>query len=87
MWGSSYVGKAKTKFRARFNNYKSLHRSYRKKCKISQQCFHENYGQRSPNGIDDCQFTLTEQFTLIETQEQLKEGEKIATQVYNVLPL
>ena len=26
-----YVGKAKTKFRARFNNYKSAHRSYRKK--------------------------------------------------------
>ena len=26
-----YVGKAKTKFRARFNDYKSLHMSYRKK--------------------------------------------------------
>ena len=27
-----YVGNAKTKFRARFNNYKNAHRSYRKKC-------------------------------------------------------
>ena len=28
---ASYVGKEKTKFRTRFNNYKSAHRSYRKK--------------------------------------------------------
>ena len=39
-----YVGKAKTKFRVRFNNYKSACWSYRKKCKISQQRFHEHYG-------------------------------------------
>ena len=67
-----YVGKAKTKFRARFNNYKSGHRSYRKKRKVSQQRFHEHYGQHSHNGIDDWQFTLIEQ---CETQEQLKERE------------
>ena len=67
-----YVGKAKTKFRARFNNYKSAHRSYRKKCKVSQQRFHEHYGQHSHNGIDDWQFTLIEQ---CETHEQLKERE------------
>ena len=35
----SYVSKAKTKFRARFNNYKSAHRSYRKKGKVLQQRF------------------------------------------------
>ena len=68
-----YVGKAKTKFRARFNNYKSAHRSYRKKRKVSQQRFHEHYGQHSHNGIDDWQFTLIEQ---CETREQLKEKEK-----------
>ena len=34
-----YVGKAKTKFRARFNNYKSAHKSYRKKGKVLQQRF------------------------------------------------
>ena len=32
-----------------------------KKRKISQQCFHEHYGQQSHNGIDDWQFTLNEQ--------------------------
>ena len=46
-----YVGKAKTKFRARFNNYKSAHRFYRKKRKASQQRFREHYGQHSHNGI------------------------------------
>ena len=34
-----YVGKAKTKFRPRFNNYKSTPRSYRKKGKVLQQRF------------------------------------------------
>ena len=53
-----YVGKAKTKFRARFNNYKSTHRSYRKKRKVSRQRFHEHYQQHSHNGIEDWQFTL-----------------------------
>ena len=67
-----YVGKAKTKFRARFNNYKSARRSYRKKRKVSQQRFHEHYGQHSHNGIDDWQFTLIEQ---CETHKQLKERE------------
>ena len=64
-----YVGKAETKFRA---SYKSAHRSYRKKRKISQQCFHEHYGQHSHNRIDGWQFTLTEQ---CETHDQLKERE------------
>ena len=34
-----YVGKAKTKFRARFNNYKSAHRSYRKNVKYHSNVF------------------------------------------------
>ena len=55
MWWSSLK---QTQFTATFNNYKSLHRSYRKKHKVSQQCFHERYGQHSHNGIDDWQFTL-----------------------------
>ena len=71
-WEAPYVGKAKTKFRARFNNYKSAHRSYRKKRKVSQQRFHEHYGQHSHNGIDDWQFTLIEQ---CEIYKQLKEKE------------
>ena len=56
-----YVSKIKTKFRAKFNNYKSAHRSHRKKGKVSQQRFHEHYRQQSHNGIDDWQFTLIEQ--------------------------
>ena len=48
-----YIGKAKTKFRGKFNDYKSAHRSYRKKRKVSQQRFHEHYGQHSLSGIDD----------------------------------
>ena len=43
-----------------------------KKRKVSQQRFHEHYGQHSHNGIDDWQFTLIEQ---CETHEQLKERE------------
>ena len=56
-----YVGKAKTKFRARFNNYKRAPRSYRKKRKVSQQRFDEHYDQHSHNWIDDWQFTLIKQ--------------------------
>ena len=67
-----YLGQAKTKFRVRFNNYKSAHRSYRKKRKVPQQSFHEHYGQHSHNGIDDWQFTLIEQ---CETHKQLKDRE------------
>ena len=37
-----YIAKAKKKFRARFNNYKSPHRFNRKKPKVSQQRFHEH---------------------------------------------
>ena len=34
-----YVDKEKKKFKARFNNYKSAHRSYRKKRKVPQKRF------------------------------------------------
>ena len=50
----------------------SARRSYREKRKVSQQRFHEHYGQHRHNGIDDWQFTLIEQ---CETHEQLKERE------------
>ena len=45
MWGSSLCWKGKTKFRARFHNYKNAYRSYKKTRKVSQQRFHEHYGQ------------------------------------------
>ena len=53
--------KAKDRFRAKFNNYKSAYRSIRKKRKVSQQRFHEHHGQYSHNRIDDWQFILIEQ--------------------------
>ena len=49
-----YVGKAKTKFRLRFNNYKSKHRSFRKgKQNVPQKRFHSHYIQDFQRGIDD----------------------------------
>ena len=59
-----YVGKAKTKFRLRFNNYKSKHRSFRKGIQNVPQKkrFHSHYIQDYHRGID-------------ETHKQLKERE------------
>ena len=68
-----YVGKAKTKFRYRFNNYKSKHRAFRKgNRKIPQKLFHNHYCMDGHLGIDDWDFTLFEQ---CETHKQLKERE------------
>ena len=41
-----YVGKAKTKFRAGYNNYESAHSPIEKKRKVSQPHFHEHYGSQ-----------------------------------------
>lgn len=62
MGEAPYVSKTKTILRARFNNYKRAHRSYRKKRKVSKQRFHEYYGQRSHNEIVDWLLTLIEQY-------------------------
>ena len=68
-----YVRKAKTKFRLRFNNYKSEHRSFRKgKQNILKRCFHSHYIQDCHRCIDDRKVTLSEKF---ETHKKLKEGE------------
>ena len=66
-----YVGNAKTKFRYRFNNYKSKHQASRKRNrKIPQKRFHDHYCPDDHLGIDDWDFTLFEQ---CETHKQLKE--------------
>ena len=66
-----YVGKAKTKFRLRCNNYKNKHRSFRKgKQNVPQKYFHSHYIQDCHRGIDDWEVTL---FKKCETQKQLKE--------------
>ena len=68
-----YVGKAKTKFRLRFDNYKSKHRSFRKgNQNVPQKRFHSHYIQDCHRGIDDWEVTLYEK---CETYKQLKERE------------
>ena len=69
-----YVGKAKTKFRLRFNNYKSKHRSFRKgRQNVLQKCFLSHYMQGCHRAIDDWEVTLLEQ---CETRKQLNEKEE-----------
>ena len=69
-----YVGKSYTKFRLRFNNYKSKHRSFRKgnNKQVPQKRFHSHYSQHDHDGIDNWSFTLIEQ---CDTHEQLKQRE------------
>ena len=68
-----YVGKAKTKFWYRFNNYKSKYRAFRKgNRKIPQKRFHDHYCLEGHLGIDNWHFTL---FGQCKTHEQLKEME------------
>ena len=55
----SYVGKAKTKFRYRLNNYKSKHRAFRKgNQKVPQKRFHAHYCLDGLSGIDDWNFVI-----------------------------
>ena len=83
---ASYVGKAKTKFRYRFNNYKRKHRAFRKgNRKIPQKRFHDHYCLDGHLGIDDWDFTLFEQ---CETHKQLKERETFwQHRLKNLLPI
>ena len=68
-----YVGKAKTKFCFRFNNYKSKHRFFRKeKQNVPQKGFHSHHVQDCYKVIDDWEVTL---FEKCERHKQLKEKE------------
>ena len=68
-----YVGKAKTKFRYRFNNYKSKHRAFRKSNrKVPQKLFHIHYCLDGHSDIEDWDFVIFEQ---CKTNAQLKERE------------
>ena len=69
----SFVGKAKTKLRYKFNNYKSKHRAFRKGSrKVPQKLFHTHYCLDGHIGIDKWDFVILEQ---CETHAQLKEKE------------
>ena len=69
-----YAGKAKTKFRYRFNNYKGKHKAFRK-CnrKVPQKLFHTHYCLDGRSGIEDWDFVI---FGQCETHPHLKEREK-----------
>ena len=57
----SYVGSAQKSFRARFNNYKSAHRSFLKGKidNFSQVTFHQHFSEDGHTGFfEDATFTL-----------------------------
>ena len=57
-----YIGKVKTKFQYRFNNYKREHIAFRRgNRKIPQNIFHDHYCLDGHLGTDDWNFTLYEQ--------------------------
>ena len=67
------VGKAKTTFWYRFNNYKSKHNAFRKgNQKVTQKRFQSHYCFDGNSGIDDWNFVI---FERCETHEQKKEKE------------
>ena len=68
-----YVGKAKTKFRYRFNNYKSKQRAFRKgNRKVPQKLFRTQYCLDGHSSIEDSYFVIFQQ---CERHAQLKERE------------
>ena len=67
------LGKQKSKFRHRFNNYKYQHRTFRKgNLKVPQKRFDAHYCLGGYSGINDWYFAIFEQ---CETHEQLQERE------------
>ena len=68
-----YVGSTKTKFRYRINNYKSTHRTFRKKyvekdlaiaikkSELKQKLFREHYCSEGHQGIENWSVTLIDQ--------------------------
>ena len=68
-----HVGKAKTKFRYRFNNYKSKPRAFRKgNRKVPQKLFHTQDCLDGHSSIEDSYFVIFQQY---ERHAQLKERE------------
>ena len=66
-----------TKFRARANNCKKIHRNFRKEQKLSnqtrnQQRFHKHYLQNDHNGICDWDVTIINH---TETEKSLRQKE------------
>ena len=75
--GKQYSGSTMTKFRARANNYKSMHRTFRKEQILSNQArnqklFHEHYLQNEHNGICVWEMTIIDH---AETVKSLRQKE------------
>ena len=65
--GKPYVGSTETRFRSRFNNYRSSQRNYEKGKKVRQESFHSHF-------TDDCHFGENDwNVTLIDQAKNLEE--------------
>ena len=58
MCPKQYVGSASTKFRIRFNNYKSCWTKHLKGCQVPQNSFHTHFSQNGHNGQSDWEIIL-----------------------------
>ena len=70
--GIQYVGSCTTKFRLRFNNYKSCNRKHFDQT-VPQQNLHNHFDKPGHNGIADFTFTLIDQ---AENEKCLRKREK-----------
>ena len=61
-----YVGSTCTKFRMRFNNYKSCFRKHASGEAVPQMLFHNHFSQLDHNGMNDWSFTLIDQASNVE---------------------
>ena len=66
-----YTGSS-VEFRARFNNYRSAHRNYKKNKKVLQESFHEHFERFKHNGENDWEVRLIDQ---AESVEDLRKRE------------
>ena len=56
-----YVGSAKTMFRDRLNNYKSMHRNFVANKPVTQRSFHAHFNSNGHEGMSDWSFSLIDQ--------------------------
>ena len=70
--GVQYVGSCTTKFRLRFNNYKSCNRKHFEQV-VPQQNLHSHFDTLGHNGISDFSFTLIDQ---AENEKCLRKRER-----------
>ena len=63
--GINYVGSCTTKFRARFNNYKSCNNRHKSET-VSQQNLHNHFDLPGHSGFSDFEFTLIDQGNILE---------------------